>query len=137
MKIKIKDCTSNTIVYEGDNLSIANTIYDALKPLHVLEWIEYQDNNWDVYTHPYDYDEVKIACMLYDRLEDEEIYSDFEDIFKVAHKIYQIYIQQFEEEKINPPEEWMEIEGHGEKGYIQTWFTLRITKFINYFKHSF
>lgn len=91
---------------------------------------------WDPYTYEYNYDEVKVICMLHKRLLEMGIWCDWENIMKVGHEIYKIYISQFEDGDGSKSlkHSWMKVQSHEEAAYIQAWFTRNIDDFIKFFK---
>lgn len=90
--------------------------------------------DWDPYTYSYNYDEVKVICMLHNRLIEMGRYPDWEDIMKVGHEIWKIYRSQLGKTKPELERDWMEIESHEEFAYVQAWFGRNIDDFIKYFK---
>lgn len=90
---------------------------------------------WDVYGNAYEYDEVKVIAMLHKELVDRDWYPDWEEVMRVGHTIYHIYASQFEDNALEPVEEWMKIEGREEEGYIQAWFSRTVDEFIDFYKN--
>lgn len=93
---------------------------------------------WDPYTHNYNYDEVKVICMLYNRLMEMGRYPEWEDIMKVGRDIWQIFESQFRDADGSKSlkHSWMKVQSHEEAAYIQAWFGRNIDDFIEFFQKN-
>lgn len=91
---------------------------------------------WDVYGHPYDYDETKIIAMLYRRLRDLGRYPDWEKICTVSHRIYDVYNCLQDNHYDGSFRKWMHIYDREEEAYIQAWFNRTMDNWIEYFWNS-
>ena len=90
-------------------------------------------SDFDVYSHKYTYDEMKVACVIACICHDSPCILDYEDVMRIVEAVYAHWVDGIDDEELKTKYQqypWLEFQGSEEAGYIQKYAERVIPEFI-------
>jgi hypothetical protein len=96
-------------------------------------------NDFDVYTHKYTYDEMKVMCVITCICQDGPCKLDYEDIMCICEAVYAHWVDGIDknENEKYAKYPWLELQGNEEEGYIQAYAQRVLPEFIKLYLEEF
>lgn len=95
-------------------------------------------SKFDVYEHQYNYDEMKVMCVLSQIAARNDTVFNYEDLMRITEAVYSHWIdgRDASEDEKYAKYPWLEFENSEEDGYIQFYASRVLPKFIELYKEE-
>ena len=97
-------------------------------------------SEFDVYSHKYTYDEMKVMCVITCICHDDPCKLDYEDVMHIVEAVYVYWLNGIDNENLKtkyPQYSWLEFQDAEEAGYIQKYAERVLPEFIKLYLEEF